>query len=63
MSKVIATCPNGHDVDVFSAVWLSKAEIPGDWSYEEVCHFCGQSFTVTAENCSVIQSNISGVIH
>lgn len=63
MSRVIATCPNGHDVDVFSAVWRSKTEIPADWKHNEMCYLCGQSFAVTAENCSVIQSNILGVVH
>ncbi|HEX4068171.1 MAG TPA: hypothetical protein VHZ09_19285 [Acidobacteriaceae bacterium] len=63
MSRVTATCPNGDDVDVLAATWDSKASIPSDWSLQVHCYLCGQTFTVTAENCSVIPSNNSGVIH
>ena len=63
MSILITTCPNGHDIDVSSTVWCSKAEIPPGWKHQTVCHVCGQGFTVTVENCSILPSNISGTIH
>lgn len=61
-TRVITTCPNGHDLDLLSAVWRSKAEIPPDWTDATVCYFCGQCFTVTMENCSIVQSKASGVV-